>query len=204
MSRDTSKEQLCKLTRELFETNGQLDSSVRTITEQYPGLVLEFVRKAVFTAVRKDLAANWAEPVPMPPLRLPLSGDEAWVPDRIILVDDEYLLRRQVTFDEAIASDTRRESHHRGEARRAVLDRQQEEHVRDVAAAEGLDVTRTWDQLVHGDTICWRCGEGWRADDPFEGGHVGMPLSKGGTRVEWEHASCNRSARAGVTSEPTG
>jgi hypothetical protein len=55
----------------------------------------------------------------------------------------------------------------------------------------------SWDEVKHraDGTTCWRCGLGWRSGDPFEQGHSDRPQSQGGVKVEWEHRSCNRSAK---------
>jgi len=200
MSRDPAKDRLCKLSRETFDGGRNLMAAISEIVNTHPQLVAEFVTKNLYDTIRTDLRKEWAEPLQQPPLQLPISGAVEWVPDRVLLVDDEFRLRRYATFDEAIESDTARIEHHRGEQERARRDRDKEREVRDIARAEGLDVTKSWDELTMGEEVCWRCGGGWRPGDPFESGHVGTPGSKGGVQVAWEHASCNRSAGASVTS----
>jgi predicted RNA methylase len=66
----------------------------------------------------------------------------------------------------------------------------------------GFDMTLTWDAQRFRDVICGRCLEGWREGDPFELGHYDAPASRGGTKVRWEHQSCNRSAKANPVACP--
>lgn len=44
--------------------------------------------------------------------------------------------------------------------------------------------------------ICRRCGQGPKADDPWEAGHVHDAALGGGPEVGPEHRSCNRRAGA--------
>jgi len=61
--------------------------------------------------------------------------------------------------------------------------------------AHGFDPSRPWVELRHRDTTCWRCGGGFRIEDPFVHGHCEGAAVYGGTKVQWEHQSCNSSAQ---------
>lgn len=90
----------------------------------------------------------------------------------------------------------------RRRARVADKQKEREERQNDLAAQLGLDLrNEIWDKIRHQHTKCWRCGGGWRAGDPFEGGHWDKPESQGGTQETWEHRSCNRSLQDNPTTE---
>jgi len=83
-------------------------------------------------------------------------------------------------------------------AARTEAERTNEERLQSQAALRGMDLTtqpfRTELHKVTG-TKCWRCGLGYIEGDPFEMGHSDKPHSQGGIQVNWEHRSCNRSAK---------
>lgn len=163
--------------------------------------------------VKKELKRDWAEP-PLNKLdQLQLNFGEVvfkWSDAPVRCVDDHgnvyYKHVRWSTPVERVNSLIARQEHHDSEQRRATAERRSEETQNEIARRAGFDMDAVQDKWVHdspaANTKCWRCGLGWRAGDPFEQGHSDRPESQGGTKVEWEHRSCNRSAQDNPVARP--
>lgn len=182
--------------------------AVDVIVEEFLPQIRRDATLALLRNFKESQKKRWAEPDPdMDQLTLRFGDDVFAIPDtpvRIVDADGDvtYKPARLSTGAERTESIEARIAHHQSHVRRA-----EQEHTRErqqIARAEiaGIDLWDTpWDQIRHANTSCWRCGLGWRAGDPFEHGHYDAPASKGGVKVDWEHRSCNRQARANPTPE---
>ena len=186
------------------------EGAVRIIDDMHSVLLLE-AEQRLLRAYRSTKKKEWAEPSDRPDqLRLNFHGEEFAIADTPVRkVDDDgeeyFVPARFATSAERIDSLAARIYHHQSHIRRAEAEHQREERQASAAAAAGLDLMNTpWDEVKHlaEQTTCWRCGLGWRAGDPFEMGHSDKPQSQGGVVVEWEHRSCNRSAKDNPVARP--
>jgi hypothetical protein len=178
-------------------------AAAKVIDEMHPILLLE-AESRLLAAHKKLAKKQWAEPEDRPDqLRFNYNGFEAAISDTKVRKIDEDGVERFVparfsTAAERLDSLAARVQHHLSHVRRAEAEHQREERQTAQAFDMGLDLMNTsWDQVRHkaDGTTCWRCGLGWRSGDPFEQGHSDRPQSQGGVKVEWEHRSCNRSAK---------
>jgi hypothetical protein len=153
---------------------------------------------------------RWAEPPDddMNQLRFSLDGHEFAISDarvRKVLPDGDitFIPAWKSTGEERLASLAARIHHHRNWVTRSEAEHTREHQQINRAFEVGLDLMNSeWGKVRHRDTKCWRCGGGWVDGDPFERGHSDRPRSQGGTEVEWEHRSCNRSAQDNPVARP--
>lgn len=195
------------IVRKSFEQGDTIEDAVRQVVAQNIDMIRLEAEDKLNREMKQALNHDWAEPAPasqLTQLRFQLDGNDYQIPDTPV----KYV-REDGTFDfkpaslstgaEREDSVARRHEHHKSHLQRA--EREHTRETRQNAELERLGIpalTRPWMEIRHlvaGD-ICWRCGGGYRGpDDPFERGHCDKPASQGGTRVAWEHRSCNRSAR---------
>jgi len=159
-----------------------------------------------FKALQRN---EWANPaVQEAQLRFDLDGIEFAIPEtpvRYIDGDGEERFKsaRRSTGEEREASINARHSYHQGHVIRAEAEAQREASQNSLAALQGIDLsTKTWDEIRHSNTVCWRCLQGYRHGDPFERGHSDRPESQGGAQTRWEHMSCNRSEKDNPVADP--
>lgn len=136
-------------------------------------------------------------------------GDVAFkIPDwPVRLVEDgevKFIPARLSNHEQRQQSHHARIEHHRTMQIRIEAEQQRETTQNAEMELAGLDTSLPFEQLYHESNVtrCWRCLGGWRAGDPFERGHSDAPRSQGGVVTEWEHRSCNRSAKDNPVARP--
>jgi hypothetical protein len=201
------KTEALKRISELVDDGKQPEDAVLEILPEYEAEMrweaeMTLLRK--FKQQQKDL---WAEPRDdMDQLRFNLEGFEFAIADAPVRYIDEdgeerFKSSRFSTGSEREESHSARHQHHISWARRSEADHSREREQNALLEQMGIDTEQPWDKLRHTNTVCWRCGEGWRAGDPFEHGHRDKPESQGGVEIAWEHRSCNRSAQDNPVAE---
>lgn len=185
-----------------------VDHVVRDVADRYSVEIKFQFERDMAKKLRQQMKKEWAEPNGIDaddPDQLSLAlGDQVFrIPDwpvRIVADDGsvKFIPAHRSTAEQRQDSNEARIQHHQGWVRRAEAEHSRDREQTAKMARSGLDVTLPWSGLVHtlNGTLCWRCGLGWRNGDPFERGHSDAPKVQGGTVVEWEHRSCNRSAKA--------
>jgi hypothetical protein len=201
------KTEALKRISELVDDGKQPEDAVLEILPEYEAEMrweaeMTLLRK--FKQQQKDL---WAEPRDdMDQLRFNLEGFEFAIADAPVRYVDEdgderFKPARFSTGSERLDSTAHRIQHHLSWVRRSEAEHSRETEQNAKLIELGIDPDRPWDKLRHTNTVCWRCGKGWRAGDPFELGHCDKPQSQGGRQVAWEHRSCNRSAQDNPVAE---
>lgn len=187
--------------RRLIDQGELPEDAVRQVMADYSREISYDVESSLLRSFFDQLKKEWAEPpADIEQLRFNLEGHEIAVPDTPVRYVDgdgqvRYKPARFSTAEERLASIEARGQHHQSWVKRCEGEHRREVKQIELLLSLGVDVTKPHDQLRHASTICWRCGLGWREGDPFEKGHSDRPASQGGTRIEWEHRSCNRSAQ---------
>lgn len=189
---------------ELMSTGIDSHEATRLVIEQLQSLVMLEAEMKLHQQWKSNAKREWAEPPERPDqLRFTYNGVELAIPDtRVRLVDTDgdetWVSAQRSTGNQRLESSYARIQHHQSIIRRTESEARREEEQIAVAFDLGLDIANNaWDQERHQAeaTSCWRCGLGWRSGDPFEFGHSDKPESQGGVITEWEHRSCNRSAK---------
>lgn len=199
-------EALKKMTALVYEGQHPDDAVQEVIAEFRAeiGIDAEF---SLLRSFQKQQKSAWAEPPDdMAQLRFDLNGLEVSISDAPVRYVDEdgeerFKSSRFSTGSEREESHSARYQHHISWARRSEADHSREREQNALLVQMGIDPEQPWDKLRHTNTVCWRCGEGWRAGDPFEHGHRDKPESQGGVEIAWEHRSCNRSAQDNPVAE---
>lgn len=187
--------------RDLINEGELAEDAVREVMRDYQREINNDVELSLLRSLADQFKKEWAEPpAEMEQLRFNLQGHEIAVPDTPVRYVDgdgqvRYKPARFSTAEERLASIEARGQHHQSWVQRCEGEHRREVEQIELLISLGVDVTKPHDQLRHASTICWRCGLGWREGDPFEKGHSDRPASQGGVRIEWEHRSCNRSAK---------
>lgn len=196
---------------ELMSTGMDSHEATRLVIEQLQSLVILEAEMKLHQEWKARAKREWAEPPERPDqLRFTYEGVELAIPDtRVRLVDSDgeptYNPAQLTTGHQRLDSSYAKIQHHQSIIRRTESEARREEEQIAVAFDLGLDVANNpWNQVRHQaeGTLCWRCGLSWRAGDPFESGHSDKPESQGGVVTEWEHRSCNRSARDNPVARP--
>jgi len=195
------KTEAIKKMEALIEDGYSIEDIAREMSLEYQTEIMWDAELSLAKALIKKLGETWAEPPKdMEQLRFDLNGTEIAIPDTPVRYVDEdgdvrYKPARLSTANERIDSIEARIQHHLSWVARSETEHTRELKQTAYMSEHGIDADTTWDQIRHRDTICGRCGEGWRPGDPFEMGHYDKPQSQGGKMVRWEHRSCNRSER---------
>ena len=190
-----------------------LADAISEVMPEFQTEALQDMQNDLAKRVKNELKNIWAEP-PVNKLEQgqfdfgEVTFKRSDVPVRC--VDDQgnvyYKHPRWSTPAEREDSLSAREDHHRSWMKRSQSELRREQTQNEIARENGFDMGAVWDEWEHhspaANTKCWRCGLGWRAGDPFERGHSDRPESQGGTQVEWEHRSCNRSAQDNPVARP--
>lgn len=194
---------------ELMSTGMDAHDATRAVITDLRSVVMLDAEMKLHQQWKARAKREWAEPPERPDqLRFTYDGVELAIPEtRVQVVDSDgevtFKSAQLTTGNQRLQSNYAKIQHHQSIIRRAESEAQREE--RQIASGFdlGLDIANTpWIELRHKDTKCWRCGLGWRAGDPFEMGHSDKPQSQGGVVVEWEHRSCNRSAKDNPVARP--
>jgi hypothetical protein len=192
---------------ELLEAGRPADEAVHQVISNFSGVIIAAAEADVSNALHCKQKKAWAEPNDMHQLRFEFDGYEfstSDAPVRYIDADGQERFKpaRFSTGSERVDSFAAGVQHHLSKARyfEGAYSRESQQNAKMIAV--GLDPEKIWDENRHQHTKCWRCGLGWRAGDPFERGHSDRPESQGGTQVEWEHRSCNRSAQDNPVARP--
>jgi hypothetical protein len=195
------KTEAAKRAAELVNDGTHPEDAVRTLVTEYRQEIEWDAEEALLKLVTKKQKDAWAEPpADMDQLRFDLDGYEISINDAPVrYVDADGVERfkpaRYSTGNERLDSTAARIQHHVSWVKRSEAEHNRELKQNELLISLGQGPDTTWDQMRHRDTRCWRCGQGWRAGDPFEHGHCDRPESQGGVQVAWEHKSCNRSAK---------
>ncbi|HKY14802.1 MAG TPA: hypothetical protein VJM33_07730 [Microthrixaceae bacterium] len=202
------KSEFDKLVEAAWRDNNESpeDAVARLLPDYLHQIQLDEERKALdrFNVKRKK---DWAEPDDkFDALRFDLGGEEFTINDAPVRwVDDDNEVRykpaRYSTGTERLDSLSSRVQHHASWVRRSEAEHSREREQIHAAALAGVDLENTpFDKARHLalDTRCWNCGGDYRDGDPFERGHSDKAASQGGSQVEWEHQSCNRSHKANI------
>lgn len=185
---------------QLVEGGQPADEAVRRIVLDFGDAILSAAEADLGNLFVQKQKKMWAEPNGMDQLRFDYGGHEFSTPDapvRVIDADgkERFKPARFSTAAERIDSIEARIQHHLSWVRRSEAEHARENKQNGLLISLGFDINATWDEIRHVKTVCWRCGLGWRAGDPFEKGHSDRPQSQGGVEIKWEHQSCNRSAQ---------
>jgi hypothetical protein len=193
----------------LVDDGHRFEDAVDEIVLEYQTEIRWEAEVKLARAFQNDQKSQWAEPPRnMDQLRFDINGVEIAISDAPVrYVDDEgderFKPARHSTPSEREESLAARCQHHLSWVRRSEAEHAREREQNALLDTFGLDMSLTWDQMRHAETICWRCGTGWLAGDPFELGHCDRPESQGGTQIAWEHRSCNRSEQDNPVAKPT-
>lgn len=159
--------------------------------------------------LKRAMYRKWLEPDFEVQLSFSFSGKEWRIPDDPVRIVGPDGKATQIPAMHSTAEQRQASNELRVRRLQSLIRRSEAEQARDLRqSAEmldaGLDLSLTWAAIQHqiNGTKCWRCGDSVRPDDPFERGHSDAPASQGGTVTEWEHQSCNRSARANPVARP--
>lgn len=195
---------------ELIEQTGRAaEDLINELLPKYRNQIDLDAERRALSRFNADKRKAWAEPADdLGQLRFALNGyGEVAIsasPVRCIGPDNEpfYKSPSHSTGAEREDSHAARIQHHLSWVRRSESELNREREQNAALTLLGVDIENlTWEELRDGDKVCWRCGLGYRAGDPFERGHYDRPESQGGVKTAWEHRSCNRSAQDNPTTE---
>lgn len=193
-----------------LKLNGVTESSVEAalaVVDGNPALVRIAAADYITEKLRKQHRKCWMWPGEhYDQLTMFVNDERFQVPDRPVRFvgsegKEDFKPRRYATSAQAGESLEHCIQAHNREVRRAERDHRTEAEVAGKLEVAGFDVDQmSWDAMRHRDTLCQRCGDGYRADDPFVIGHK-IASVQGGDAIGWEHQSCNSTARANAVTE---
>lgn len=203
----TWKTDAVKRLAELVEEGRQPEDAVEDVVDEFASNIRWDAEETLLRSLSKKQKDSWAEPEPLDQLRFDLGGHEISISDAPVRYVDEdgderFKPARHSTAIEREDSIAARIQHHLSWVTRSEAEHSRERTQNALMIELGVDLSKTWDEIRHSDTVCWRCLEGWRPGDPFERGHCDRPESQGGVQVAWEHRSCNRSAQDNPVANP--
>lgn len=177
------------------------DDAVDLVLSEHRDTVGAWVHDQLTSTVNKQLRQDWLYPKEYDQLRIDFGDDVSVViPDRKVRTVDadgseSFKPARFANRDEQLTSIQLQIQEHYRLARNGEKDHTQTESAWAIIVARGGDPEKSWDEIRHAETICFRCGEGRKAHDPFEKGHR-ISVDAGGDYTEanlaWVHQSCNR------------